>query len=65
LRKFYGYSHKKIAQQLGIAEKAVENHLVNGLKRCGSWMRSKEYDDAPQSRARLNAAASERTTAED
>jgi RNA polymerase sigma-70 factor (ECF subfamily) len=55
LRKFYGYSHKRIARELGLSEKTVENHLVNGLKRCASWMRSKGYDDVPQSLARRNA----------
>lgn len=59
LRKFYGYSYRQIAKQLGISEKTVENHLLNGLKRCGAWMRDKGYDDAPQSRAKRGVSAVE------
>ena len=33
LHKLEGYSYKEIAQQLGISEKSVDNHLAKALKR--------------------------------
>ena len=34
LRKVYGYSGKEIAIRLGIPEHAVEEHLIQAVRRC-------------------------------
>jgi len=50
LRKVYGYSHKEVAEQLGISVSTVEKHLAHGLLKCNEYMRirgqSIEYDDS-------------------
>jgi RNA polymerase sigma factor (sigma-70 family) len=33
LRKFDGFSHKEVAQRMGLSEKTVENHLTRALAR--------------------------------
>jgi len=35
LRKFEGLSHRDVAQQMGLSEKTVENHLTRALARIG------------------------------
>jgi len=34
LRKVYGYSGREIASRLGIPERAVEEHLIQAVRRC-------------------------------
>jgi hypothetical protein len=34
LRKVYGYSGREIANRLGIPERAVEEHLIQAVRRC-------------------------------
>ncbi|UTW45454.1 RNA polymerase sigma factor [bacterium SCSIO 12696] len=38
LRKVYGFSHKEIAQKLGISVSTVEKHIINGMRRCDHIM---------------------------
>ena len=42
LRKVYGFSHKEIAQKLGISVSTVEKHIINGMKRCDHFMTRKQ-----------------------
>lgn len=38
MRKVYGFSHKEIASQLGIAVSTVEKHIARGLQICSEYM---------------------------
>lgn len=38
LRKIYDYSQREIAQQLGISEHAVENHVAVAVQRCAEFL---------------------------
>jgi RNA polymerase sigma-70 factor (ECF subfamily) len=46
LRRVYGLSQKEIARQLRISDKTVEQHLVQGMRRCARFLA-----DSPQSAA--------------
>lgn len=39
MRKVYGYSHREIADQLGISTSTVEKHISTGLYRCSEFMK--------------------------
>ena len=41
LRKVYGFSHKEIAERLGISMSTVEKHMAKGLQRSSAFMRDK------------------------
>lgn len=41
LKKVYGYSHKEIAEALGISISTVEKHVAAGLKRASDYMQGK------------------------
>jgi RNA polymerase sigma-70 factor (ECF subfamily) len=41
--KVYGYSHREIAQELGISVSTVEKHLASGLRRCSEYMTARGY----------------------
>lgn len=44
LRKVYGFSQRKVARQLAIAESTVEKHVALGLRRCSERMITAEMD---------------------
>jgi len=39
LRKFYHFSHKEIAEKLGLSVSTIEKHLVSGLARCQAYLK--------------------------
>ena len=41
LRKVYGFSHKEIAERLGISVSTVEKHMAKGLQRSSAFMRER------------------------
>ena len=41
MRKVYGFSHKEIAERLGISKSTVEKHMAKGLQRSSAFMRDK------------------------
>jgi RNA polymerase sigma-70 factor (ECF subfamily) len=41
LKKVHGYSHKEIAERLGISVSTVEKHAAMGLRRCSEFMEKK------------------------
>lgn len=49
MRKVYGYSHREIADQLGVSTSTVEKHIATGLYRCSHFMRAMEYADDERS----------------
>ena len=49
LRKVHGFSHKEIAEQLGIAVSTVEKHLMKAVEQCDRYVR--ERTDARPSRS--------------
>jgi RNA polymerase sigma-70 factor (ECF subfamily) len=42
LRKVHGFSHKEIAEQLGIAVSTVEKHLMKAVEQCDRYVRERE-----------------------
>ncbi|MBN7797635.1 RNA polymerase sigma factor [Parahaliea mediterranea] len=38
MRKVYGYSHREIAESLGVSTSTVEKHVATGLYRCAQFM---------------------------
>jgi RNA polymerase sigma-70 factor (ECF subfamily) len=38
MRKVYGYSHREIADTLGVSTSTVEKHIATGLYRCAQFM---------------------------
>ncbi|EED31482.1 sigma-70, region 4 type 2 [gamma proteobacterium NOR5-3] len=42
MRKVYGYSHREIAEQLGVSTSTVEKHIATGLYRCNQFMQAME-----------------------
>lgn len=38
LRVFYDYSHREIAERMGVAPKTVENHIVRGLRETHDYL---------------------------
>ncbi len=60
MRKVYGFSHKEIAEQMGISVSTVEKHIASGLLRCSTFLRDGGYavDEAPpQGRDRRHGGA--------
>jgi RNA polymerase sigma-70 factor (ECF subfamily) len=53
LKKVYGFSHKEIAERLGISENTVHRHLAKGVARCAVYMSNLGY-----SRGKANSALS-------
>lgn len=45
LRKLHLRSQRDIAEQLGISEKGVENHLIRGMERCRDFLRARGIED--------------------
>jgi RNA polymerase sigma factor (sigma-70 family) len=41
LRKVHGFSHKEIAEQLGIAVSTVEKHLIKAVEQCDRYLRER------------------------
>jgi RNA polymerase sigma-70 factor (ECF subfamily) len=41
LRKVHGFSHKEIAEHLGIAVSTVEKHLIKAVEQCDRYVREK------------------------
>jgi RNA polymerase sigma factor (sigma-70 family) len=41
LRKVHGFSHKEIAEQLGIAVSTVEKHLMKAVEQCDRYVRER------------------------
>jgi RNA polymerase sigma-70 factor (ECF subfamily) len=41
LRKVHGFSHKEIAEQLGIAVSTVEKHLIKAVEECDRYVRER------------------------
>ena len=44
LRKINGFSHKEIAERLGVSVKSVEKHLTAGALKCADYLRSQGFD---------------------
>lgn len=42
LRKFYHFSHKEIAEKLGLSVSTIEKHLVSGLARCQAYVKESQ-----------------------
>lgn len=57
MRKVYGYSHREIADRLGISTSTVEKHLATGFARCVAFMRNHEAADGAPAGRRQEAAA--------
>lgn len=49
MRKVYGYSHREIADRLGISTSTVEKHLATGFARCVAFMRTHGAGDVAES----------------
>ncbi|MEO0399653.1 MAG: sigma-70 family RNA polymerase sigma factor [Pseudomonadota bacterium] len=52
LRKFYGFSHREIADKMGVSVSSVEKYVANGILRCRDQMKSQGYNlatDRPKS----------------
>ncbi len=46
LHKFDGYSHKEIAEMMGISKNAVEKHIIKALTACRQSIESMQKGDA-------------------
>ncbi|MEQ9463547.1 MAG: RNA polymerase sigma factor [Haliea sp.] len=44
MRKVYGYTHREIADRLGVSTSTVEKHIATGLYRCSQFMAAMEGD---------------------
>ena len=53
LRKVHGFSHKEIAEHLGIAVSTVEKHLMKGIEQCDRYVRER-VESRAQDRADSN-----------
>ncbi len=53
MRKVYGYSHKEIADSLGLAVSTVEKHLAAGFERCAAFMRGREASQQSEAAASI------------
>ncbi|MEQ8802939.1 MAG: RNA polymerase sigma factor [Haliea sp.] len=54
MRKVYGYTHREIAEKLGVSTSTVEKHIATGLYRCSQFMAAMEREDENSS-SRENA----------
>ena len=42
LKKVYGYTQAEIAEEMGVSQNTVENHIATGIKRCMQFMERQE-----------------------
>jgi RNA polymerase sigma-70 factor (ECF subfamily) len=54
LRKVHGFSHKEIAEHLGIAVSTVEKHLMKAIEQCDRYVREREGPYADQEDSSLS-----------
>jgi RNA polymerase sigma factor (sigma-70 family) len=54
LRKVHGFSHKEIAEHLGIAVSTVEKHLMKAIEQCERYVRERSESRASQTDSRLS-----------
>jgi RNA polymerase sigma factor (sigma-70 family) len=52
LRKVHGFSHKEIAEHLGIAVSTVEKHLMKAIERCDRYVRERTESRVSQTDSR-------------
>ncbi len=57
LRKVQGFSHKEIAEHLGIAVSTVEKHLMKGIEQCDRYVRERTESHATQADAHRTQGA--------
>lgn len=56
LCRVYGFSHKEIAEHMGISVKTVEAHLTKGILRCGEYMDAQEVREVHPMQPEVSAA---------
>ncbi len=62
MQRIYGYSHKEIAQCVGIAQSTVEKHIAAGLLKCSQYLR-RHGCEAEAGRLRLKKVSRVRESA--